>query len=102
MGNDCVAQTWYRMLRTIGSPVALCSPQSISKTPQFMQWAVQQANGVEPAQQPCLVALPLIFVKAIRGVASQVDAFLGEFELDVVSVFFCLGHFHSVVVTVCS
>lgn len=78
MSNDCVAQTWYRMLRTIGSPVALCSPQTISRTPPFMQWAVQQSNGCEPAQHPCLLALPVIFVKAIRGVAGQVDAFLGE------------------------
>lgn len=80
MTNDCVAQTWYRMLRTIGTPVALCSPQAISKTPQFMQWAVLQANGAEPAQQPGLVALPQIFVKAMRGVAGQVDAFLGEYK----------------------
>lgn len=78
MTNDCIAQTWYRLLRTIGSPNALCSPQVISKTPQFMQWAVQRSDGMEPFQHPCLQMLPQIFLKAIKGVSSQVDAFLGE------------------------
>lgn len=77
MTNDCIAQTWYRFLRTIGSPIALCSPQVISKTPQFMQWVVSRADGVEAFNHPCLLQLPLIFLKAIKGIASQVDAFLG-------------------------
>lgn len=77
MTNDCVAQTWYRFLRTIGSPIALCSPQVISKTPQFMQWVVSRADGVEAFHHPCLLQLPFIFLKAIKGIASQVDAFLG-------------------------
>ncbi|XP_037051456.1 ral GTPase-activating protein subunit beta isoform X10 [Bradysia coprophila] len=77
MNNDCVAQTWYRLLRTIGSPIALCSPQVISKTPQFVQWAVTRTDGQEPHQHPCLLILPQIFLKAMKGVASQVDAFLG-------------------------
>lgn len=78
MTNDCIAQTWYRFLRTIGSPIALCSPQVISKTPQFMQWVVSRAaEGVEAINHPCLLQLPLIFLKAIKGISSQVDAFLG-------------------------
>lgn len=78
MTHDCIAQTWYRFLRTIGSPIALCSPQVISKTPQFMQWVVSRAaEGVEAINHPCLLQLPLIFLKAIKGIASQVDAFLG-------------------------
>lgn len=77
MTNDCIAQTWYRFLRTIGSPIALCSPQVISKTPQFMQWVVSRADGVETFHHPCLLQLPQIFLKAIKGIASQVDAFLG-------------------------
>ncbi|XP_031623331.1 ral GTPase-activating protein subunit beta isoform X7 [Contarinia nasturtii] len=77
MTNDCVAQTWYRFLRTIGSPIALCSPQVVSKTPQFMQWVVSRADGVEAFHHPCLLQLPFIFLKAIKGIASQVDAFLG-------------------------
>ena len=77
MTNDCIAQTWYRFLRTIGSPIALCSPQVISKTPQFMQWVVSRADGVEAFHHPCMMQLPHIFLKAIKGVSSQVDAFLG-------------------------
>lgn len=77
MTNDCIAQTWYRFLRTIGSPIALCSPHIVSKTPQFMQWVVSRADGVEAFHHPCLVQLPFIFLKAIKGIASQVDAFLG-------------------------
>lgn len=78
MTNDCIAQTWYRFLRTIGSPITLCSPQIISKTPQFMQWVVSRAaEGVEAINHPCLLQLPLIFLKAIKGISSQVDAFLG-------------------------
>lgn len=78
MTNDCIAQTWYRFLRTIGSPIALCSPQVISKTPQFMTWVVSRAaEGVEAINHPCLLQLPLNFLKAIKGIASQVDAFLG-------------------------
>lgn len=81
MSDDCVAQTWYRMLRTIGSPIALCSPALISKTPQFMQWATLRANGQETAAHPCLLSLPLIFLKAIKGVSSLVDAFLGMWRV---------------------
>lgn len=77
MSNDCIAQTWYRILRSIGSPIALCSPQVISKTPQFMQWAVTRSDGLEPFQHSCLLILPQIFLKAIKGISSQVDAFLG-------------------------
>lgn len=77
MTNDCIAQTWYRFLRTIGSPIALCSPHVISKTPQFMQWVVSRSDGVEAFHHPCLLQLPLNFLKAIKGIASQVDAFLG-------------------------
>ncbi|XP_053961641.1 ral GTPase-activating protein subunit beta isoform X12 [Anastrepha ludens] len=76
MTNDCVAQTWYRFLRTIGNPTALCSPHIISKSSHFMQWALTHDKGAETYQHPCLQALPHIFLKAIKGISSQVDAFL--------------------------
>lgn len=107
MTNDCIAQTWYRFLRTIGSPVrsaevtrteqfskitvsqiALCSPQVISKTPQFVQWTVSRTDGLEPHQHPCLLMLPQIFLKAMKGIASQVDAFLGKSDLVACVLFF--------------
>nr|XP_036224383.1 ral GTPase-activating protein subunit beta isoform X15 [Bactrocera oleae] len=77
MTNDCVAQTWYRLLRTIGNPTALCSPHVISKSSHFMQWALTHDKGAETYQHPCLQALPQIFLKAIKGISNQVDAFLG-------------------------
>lgn len=77
MTNDCVAQSWYRFLRIIGSPIALCCPQVISRTPQFMQYVLLRQEGLDPNQHPCLLMLPQIFLKAIKGLASQVDAFLG-------------------------
>ncbi|XP_055376413.1 ral GTPase-activating protein subunit beta isoform X13 [Condylostylus longicornis] len=78
MTNDCIAQTWYRFLRIIGSPVALCSPHLISKTQHFVQWSLMRNNGnnIEPYHHPCLLLLPQIFLKAIKGISSQVDAFL--------------------------
>lgn len=78
MTNDCVAQTWYRFLRTIGNPTAFCSPQTISKSSHFVQWALSRDKGAETYHHPCLVLLPQIFLKAIKGISSQVDAFLGK------------------------
>ncbi|XP_055376402.1 ral GTPase-activating protein subunit beta isoform X3 [Condylostylus longicornis] len=82
MTNDCIAQTWYRFLRIIGSPVALCSPHLISKTQHFVQWSLMRNNGnnIEPYHHPCLLLLPQIFLKAIKGISSQVDAFLGIYQ----------------------
>lgn len=34
---------------------------------------------MDPCQHPCLEVLPQIFLKAIKGIAGQVDAFLGKF-----------------------
>ncbi|XP_032585194.1 ral GTPase-activating protein subunit beta isoform X10 [Drosophila mojavensis] len=76
MSNDCVAQTWYRFLRMIGNPTALCSPHIISKSSHFVQWALTHEKGAETHQHPCLQVLPQIFLNAIRGISSQVDAFL--------------------------
>ncbi|XP_032591658.1 ral GTPase-activating protein subunit beta isoform X8 [Drosophila grimshawi] len=76
MSNDCVAQTWYRFLRMIGNPTALCSPHLISKSPHFVQWALTHEKGAETHQHPCLQMLPQIFLNAMRGISSQVDAFL--------------------------
>ncbi|KAL5279969.1 RALGAPB family protein [Megaselia abdita] len=80
MTNDCIAQTWYRVLRTIGSPTDLCSPNKISKTPQFIQWALTKENGGEPAHHPCLQVLPHNFLKAIKGISALVDGFLGIYQ----------------------
>ncbi|XP_077290167.1 ral GTPase-activating protein subunit beta isoform X2 [Arctopsyche grandis] len=77
MSYDNISQSWYRMLHTIGNPVDLCRPQIISQTPQFLQFAITQEDACDPSQHPCLLALPTIFLKAMKGLAAQVDAFLG-------------------------
>ncbi|KAL7044929.1 hypothetical protein ACKWTF_002104 [Chironomus riparius] len=79
MTNDCVAQVWYRFVRIMGSPTALCCPQVISHTPAFMQHVLLREDSIEPHQHPCLLLLPQIFLKAMKGISSQVDAFLGIF-----------------------
>ncbi|XP_022233308.2 ral GTPase-activating protein subunit beta isoform X12 [Drosophila obscura] len=76
MSNDCVAQTWYRFLRMIGNPTAFCSPHIISKSSHFVQWALTHEKGAETHQHPCLQLLPQIFLNAMKGISSQVDAFL--------------------------
>lgn len=81
MTNDCIAQSWYRFLKIIGSPTSLCCPQAISNTPQFMQFCLTREIGMEPWNHPCLVLLPQIFLKALKGIASMVDAFHGNFFL---------------------
>nr|XP_018899097.1 PREDICTED: ral GTPase-activating protein subunit beta isoform X2 [Bemisia tabaci] len=76
MSNDCIAQSWYRFLHTIGNPVDLCRPHVISQTRMFLQYALTNNNS-DPTLHPCLSVLPINFLKAIKGIASQVDAFLG-------------------------
>ncbi|XP_055713069.1 ral GTPase-activating protein subunit beta isoform X4 [Phlebotomus papatasi] len=81
MSNDCIAQTWYRFLRVIGNPTSLCQPQTISNTPRFMQHVLTMTESIEPCQHPCLLILPQIFLKAIKGISSLVDAFLAMLSL---------------------
>jgi len=37
MSNDCIVQTWFRFLHTIGNPVELTQPTIISQTQNFLQ-----------------------------------------------------------------
>lgn len=78
MSNDCIAQSWFRFLHCLGNPATLCRPAVVSQTQKFLQFAITSENVVDPCQHPCLTALPLIFLKAIKGIAGQVDAFLGK------------------------
>ncbi|XP_015122062.1 ral GTPase-activating protein subunit beta isoform X3 [Diachasma alloeum] len=77
MSDEAVAQAWYRLLRTVGDPVDLCRPAVVSQTQAFLQYAITSPSVIDPCQHPCLQALPQIFLKAIKGIAGQVDAFLG-------------------------
>lgn len=84
MTNDCIAQSWYRFLNTIGNPVSLTKPEVVSQTQKFLQYALSSDGVLDPCQHPSLQVLPLIFLKAMKGIAGQVDAFLGRSV-----IFFC-------------
>lgn len=75
MTDDCCAQAWYRLLHSIGNPAHLARPQLVSRTDKFLQLAMEQDQ--DPTDHPCLQHLPGIFLRAMRGVATHVDAFLG-------------------------
>ncbi|XP_033225547.1 ral GTPase-activating protein subunit beta isoform X3 [Belonocnema kinseyi] len=77
MSHEAVSQAWYRLLRTVGDPIDLCRPAVISQTQAFLRYAIASPNVVDPCQHPCLQGLPQIFLKAIKGIAGQVDSFLG-------------------------
>ncbi|XP_055591582.1 ral GTPase-activating protein subunit beta isoform X3 [Uranotaenia lowii] len=77
MTNDSIAQSWIRFLKILGPPTDLCCPQVISRTPQFIQAILLNADGIEPHYHPCLLQLPQIFLKTMKGIAGLVDAFLG-------------------------
>ncbi|XP_063235788.1 ral GTPase-activating protein subunit beta isoform X2 [Bacillus rossius redtenbacheri] len=77
MTRDCIAQSWFRFLHCLGSPVVLSRPAAVSQTQKFLQFAITSESVVDPCQHPCLAGLPDIFLKAVRGVAGLVDAFLG-------------------------
>lgn len=51
----------------------------ISQTPKFLHFAISSESVIDPSHHSCLQSLPLIFLKAIKGIAGQVDAFLGMF-----------------------
>ncbi|XP_014260072.1 ral GTPase-activating protein subunit beta isoform X1 [Cimex lectularius] len=73
--DETVAQVWFRLLHTLGSPVDLCRPQVISQTPKFLQYAM--VLDMDPSSHPCLTVLPINFLIAIKGISNIVDAFLG-------------------------
>ncbi|XP_062549207.1 ral GTPase-activating protein subunit beta isoform X2 [Armigeres subalbatus] len=88
MTNDGIAQSWIRFLKILGAPTDLCCPQVVSRTPQFIQAVLLNADGVEPHYHPCLLQLPQIFLKTMKGIAGLVDAFLGiaQYRQDDVSI----------------
>lgn len=90
MSNDTIAQSWFRLLQTIGNPADLSRPKIISRTPKFLQAALSETNHrlLDPSHHPCLNVLPYNFYISIRGIASLVDAFLGKNLLILIFNFF--------------
>ncbi|CAG9834169.1 unnamed protein product [Diabrotica balteata] len=90
--NDYIAQSWYRFLK---NPVSLTKPKVISQTEKFLQFAISTDGVADSCQHSCLQSLPLIFLKAIKGIAGQVDAFLGIPKTSSTSSIFSLTSFSS-------
>ena len=77
MSDECVAQTWYSFLHSMGNPVDLSRPAQVSATQHFLQYACISSSVIDPTHHPCLTALPDIFLRAMKGLSAIVDAFLG-------------------------
>ncbi|GCB61182.1 hypothetical protein scyTo_0009295 [Scyliorhinus torazame] len=78
MDNDCISQTWFRILHMLSNPVDLSNPAIISTTPKFQEQLLSVTGmAQEMMQHPCLKQLPQIFFRAMRGISCLVDAFLG-------------------------
>ncbi|KAK3094041.1 hypothetical protein FSP39_023374 [Pinctada imbricata] len=78
MTDDCIAQCWFRFLHMIQNPVDLCHPEIIGKTPKFMLNFMPTDSTPDSTQHECLLKLPLIFLKAMKGLSVMVNAFLGS------------------------
>ncbi|XP_071742903.1 ral GTPase-activating protein subunit beta isoform X33 [Lepeophtheirus salmonis] len=77
MTEDCISQTWYRFLHSIGNPVDLAHPSLVSQTQHFYQYAIVAESVIDPTHHPCLATLPSIFLRAMKGISAIVDAYLG-------------------------
>ena len=76
--NECITQSWFRFLHIMQNPVELSKPMIIGKTQGFLQYALTSQDVVDPSQHECLLTLPIIFFKAMRGISIMVNAFLGN------------------------
>ncbi|XP_012944892.1 ral GTPase-activating protein subunit beta isoform X2 [Aplysia californica] len=77
MNPESVAQCWFRFLHILQNPVDLSRPGVVSNTPKFLQHALTSEAVVDPSYHPCLARLPLVFLRAMRGISAMVNAFLG-------------------------
>ena len=78
MSSECVTQAWFRFLHMVQNPVDLSRPAVVSNTPRFLQHALTNEAVLDPSQHQCLLKLPTIFFKAMRGLSIMVNAFLGQ------------------------
>lgn len=79
--NECITQSWFRFLHIIQNPVDLCRPNIISNTQRFLQYALASEAVIDPSHHECLLKLPIIFFKAMRGISVMVNAFLGNLHV---------------------
>jgi len=81
MDDDRSVQCWFRFLHVLSNPVDLSRPQIIANTQQFLQATLTSSEHPLPHQTECLRQLPVIFYRAMRCIATIVDAFLGNLFL---------------------
>jgi len=78
MDADRIVQCWFRFLHVLSNPVDLSHPQVIMNTQQFLQATLTSSDVPAAHQVECLRQLPAIFYRAMRCIATIVDAFLGN------------------------
>ena len=49
MSKDCIAQTWFRFIHSLGNPVEFSKPQSIAQTQYFLQYG---ESGIQVTYLP--------------------------------------------------
>jgi len=78
MDADHIVQCWFRFLHVLSNPVDLSRPYVIANTQQFLQATLTSSDVLTLHQVECLRHLPAIFYRAMRCIATIVDAFLGK------------------------
>lgn len=79
MNEDHIMQCWFRFLHVLSNPVDLSRPHVIANTQQFLQATLTSGDVPSVHQAECLRQLPTVFYRAMRCIATIVDAFLGNF-----------------------
>ena len=85
MPKDCLVQSWFRLLHTLGNPVDLLYPDRLTSSPVFQKvmadFERESRKHRHPPPSPiqgCLNTLPSIFHEAMKGVAALVYLFLAQ------------------------
>ena len=78
--NEITVQCWFRFLHSIGNPVALTKVEELTRTEYFMKYNLIHGGAIDT--HPCLKSLPDSFHRAMKGVSSLVDMFLGVSVID--------------------
>ena len=78
MDEDHIVQCWFRFLHVLSNPVDLSRPHVIANTQQFLQATLTSGDVPAVHQAECLRQLPTVFYRAMRCIATIVDAFLGN------------------------
>ena len=85
MPKDCLVQSWFRLLHTLGNPVDLLYPNRLTSSPAFQKVATEFEKESRKHRHPppspiqgCLNLLPSIFHEVMKGVAALVYLFLAQ------------------------